>query len=69
MNMFTLLDRVEMQLFYKVVNIILEHVLAYYYYYHPSSTKPSYHSNLRCFKDTPKQILLTNHALKRLIKP
>jgi hypothetical protein len=66
--MFTLLDRVEIQLFYKVVNIIQEHVLVYYYYNH-SSTMPNHHSNLKCFKDTPKQILLTNHALTRLIKP
>jgi hypothetical protein len=68
MNMFTLLDRVEIQLFYKVVYIIQENVLVYYYYNH-SSTMPSYHNKLRCFKDTPKQTLLTNHALKRLIKP
>jgi hypothetical protein len=34
MNMFTLLDRVEIQLFYKVVNIIQEHVLLNYYYNH-----------------------------------
>jgi hypothetical protein len=32
--MFTLLDRVEIQLFYKVVNIIQEHVLLNYYYNH-----------------------------------
>jgi hypothetical protein len=32
MNMFTLLDRLEIQLFYKVVNIIQEHVQLNYYY-------------------------------------
>jgi hypothetical protein len=68
MNTFTLLDRVEIQFFYKVVHIIQEHVLVYYYYNH-YSTMPSHHSKLRCFKDTPKQTLLTSHALKRLIKP
>jgi hypothetical protein len=31
MNMFTLLHNVEIQLFYKVVYIIQEHVLVYYY--------------------------------------
>jgi hypothetical protein len=33
MNMFTLLHNVEIQLFYKVVYIIQEHVLIYYYKY------------------------------------
>jgi hypothetical protein len=68
MSMFTLLDIVEIQLFYKVVNIIQEHVLPYYYYNHYINI-PSHHSKLRCFKDTPKQTLLTKYALKRLIKP
>jgi hypothetical protein len=31
MNRFTLLHKVGIQLFYKVVNIIQEHVLVYYY--------------------------------------
>jgi hypothetical protein len=31
MNMFTLLYKVGIQLFYKVVHIIQEHVLVYYY--------------------------------------
>jgi hypothetical protein len=33
------------------------------------STMPSHSRNLKCFKDTPKQILLTSHALTSLIKP
>jgi hypothetical protein len=34
MNMFTLLYKVGIQFFYKVVHIIQEHVLVYYYYNH-----------------------------------
>jgi hypothetical protein len=68
MNMFNLLDRVEIQLFYKVVNIIQEHVLMYYHYNYYTNMS-NHHSKLRCFKDTPKQTLLTKHALKKLIKP
>jgi hypothetical protein len=63
MNRFTLLYKVGIQLFYKVVHIIQEQVLVYYYYNH-SSTMPNHHNNVRCFKDTPKQILLTNHAFR-----
>jgi hypothetical protein len=32
--MFTLLDRVEIQLFYKIVNMIQKYVLLNYYYNH-----------------------------------
>jgi hypothetical protein len=39
MGMFTLLDRVEIQLFYKVVNIIQEYVPLNYYYNHYTTTK------------------------------
>jgi hypothetical protein len=71
MNRFTLLRKVGTQLFYKVVNSIPEHTLQahviysiLFYYYYAKSTRL-----IKCFKDTPKQILLTSHALTRLIKP
>jgi hypothetical protein len=71
MNRFTLLHKVGIQRFYKVVNIIQEHILQahviyciLFYYYYVKSTHL-----IKCFKDTPKQILLTSHALTRLIKP
>jgi hypothetical protein len=67
MNMFILWDRVEIQLFYKVVHIIQEHVLVYYYNH--SYTMPNHHRNLRYFKDTPDQILLTNHAFTITLIP
>jgi hypothetical protein len=71
MNRFTLLHKVGIQLFYKVVNIIQENILQAYviycilfYYYYTKSTHL-----IKYFKDTPKQILLTSHTLTRLIKP
>jgi hypothetical protein len=70
-NRFTLFHKVGIKFFYKVVNIIQEHTD----YKHMSSTAfsstttmLSQHINLRCFKDTQKQLLLTSHALTRLNK-
>jgi hypothetical protein len=66
---FTLFHKVGIHFFYKVVNIIQEYRLQAYviycilFYYH---AKPTYF--IKCFKDTPKQILFTSHALTRLNK-
>ena len=37
------------------------------YYDNHWTNMSNHHSKLRCFKDTPKQTLLTKHALKKII--